>query len=133
MQYDKSSLQRVESIWHRECMMLAGSMWDYRRQSFLFAESYPWRLQKQKIVFYKGNFVEITTAKKLSDYTAYPLHGSIVEYKEVDPTQINNKFVITKRRKNGKRATSPVMNAVEVIAWIAKQKKSTKYTVYTIK
>ena len=102
---------------------------NYTRKSIVYCDDCSFSL-KGKIAFYKGEFVRVTSAKKLSKHTAEQYSGSIVECKALKSDQVSASFVIRYRKQNGKQYKSKVLTAKQVIEWVSK--KSYRYIIYTL-
>ena len=129
MTYNKKDLKQTPILRMRRARVLDGVEWNYTRKSVIYCGDLHFTL-KGKIAFYKGEFVQIVSAKQLSKHTAEQYIGSIVEYKTLKADQITASFVIRYRKQNGKKYRSKVLTAEQVIEWISKKPYS--YTLYTL-
>jgi hypothetical protein len=129
MTYNKSDLKQLPTLRTRNARVFDSIEKNYTSKSIVYCGDYSFTL-KGKIAFYKGEFVQIVSAKQLSKHTAEQYSGSIVEYKTLKADQITASFVIRYRKQNGKQYRSKVLTAEQVIEWISKRPYS--YTLYTL-
>ena len=129
MTYNKSDLKQLPTLRKRNARVLDSIEKNYTTKSIVYCGDYSFTLQG-KIAFYKGEFVQIVSAKQLSKHTAEQYSGSIVECKALKSDQVSASFVIRYRKQNGKQYKSKVLTAKQVIDWVSK--KSYRYIIYTL-